>query len=177
MGATTLDMLLTAYGAGARRPRGEVLERLKWLNFMAWKRERCVDNLVRKYPQYIGAKCLENREPGNTLCSVMKPWEQSEDDRLLDEVLALTPIMTIATNHGRTSGAIVSRLGHSSLVYYDQQDGVYRIVHSIYAPRVHTGRAFRQMMKALKARGFRRRDDYYYLPPELAGKILPWSKS
>lgn len=177
MGATTLSALLTAYGAGARRPRGAVLERLKWLNFMAWKREHCVENLVRRYPQYIGAKCLENREPGNTLCSVMRPWEQSEDDRLLDEVLSLTPIMTIATNHGRTSGAIVSRLGHSSLVYYDQQDEVYRIVQSIFAPRVHTGRAFRQMMNALKSRGFRRWGDYYYLPPELAGRILPWSKS
>lgn len=107
----------------------------------------------------------------------MKPWEQSEDNRLLDEVLSLTPVTTIATNHGRTNGAIVSRLGHSSLVYYDQQDEVYRIVHSIFASRAHTSRPFRQMINALKSRGFRRRGDYYYLPPELAGRILPWSKS
>ena len=47
--------------------------------------------------------------------NVGKPWTEMEDDKLIDEFLANMKIADIAKEHGRTYGAIESRLDHLGL--------------------------------------------------------------
>lgn len=174
MGATTLPVLLGTYRAGNKRPRGRVVERLKWLDFMAWRREECIDNLVRRYPQYIGAACLDKVEPGNTLCSVMKAWVLDEDIQLVREVLALVPIVDIATRHGRTTGAITSRLRHYGLAGYDQQAGEYRVATSCPVNTYRISRAHDHGIEAMSVCGFELRHERMIVPDIISGKLMPW---
>ena len=44
-----------------------------------------------------------------------KPWTDSEDDKLRDEFLSKLKISVIAMEHGRSYGAIESRLDHLGL--------------------------------------------------------------
>ena len=44
-----------------------------------------------------------------------KPWSNTEDDKLRDEFAANTKIANIAMEHGRSYGAIESRLEHLGL--------------------------------------------------------------
>ena len=44
-----------------------------------------------------------------------KPWTETEDDKLRDEFAAKMKISDIAKEHGRTYGAIESRLNHLRL--------------------------------------------------------------
>lgn len=174
MGATTLPVLLVTYRAGNKRPRGRVVERLKWLGFMSWRRGESIDKLVRRYPQYIGAACLDKVEPGNTLCRVMKTWVLDEDIQLVREVLALVPIVDIATRHGRTTGAITCRLSHYGLVGYDQQAGEYRVSTSCQVSTYRISQAHEHGIEAMSVCGFERRDEQMIVPDIISGKLIPW---
>ena len=44
-----------------------------------------------------------------------KPWTAAEDDKLCDEYLSKQPVSDIAREHGRSYGAIESRLEHLGL--------------------------------------------------------------
>lgn len=51
----------------------------------------------------------------DTFRNAGKPWTDAEDEKLRDEFISKTKISDIAKEHGRTSGAIESRLDHLGL--------------------------------------------------------------
>ena len=51
----------------------------------------------------------------DTVRNAGKPWTDAEDDKLRDEFLSKTKISDIAKEHGRSYGAIESRLDHLGL--------------------------------------------------------------
>ena len=59
---------------------------------------------------------IVNSKPSKVpLRNAGKPWSNAEDDKLRDEFLAKAKISDIAKEHGRTYGAIESRLEHLGL--------------------------------------------------------------
>lgn len=57
-----------------------------------------------------------NRDSGkDPLRNAGKPWNDIEDEKLQDEFLAKLKISDIAVEHGRSNGAIESRLEHLGL--------------------------------------------------------------
>lgn len=78
------------------------------------------DESVYNSPEIIRAlyTLLEivNSEPGkDPLRNAGKPWTDAEEDKLRDEFLSKIKISDIAKEHGRTYGAIESRLKHLGL--------------------------------------------------------------
>lgn len=54
-------------------------------------------------------------EANDPLRNAGKPWAENEDDKLRDEFLAKMKISDMAREHGRSYGAIESRLEHVGL--------------------------------------------------------------
>lgn len=73
---------------------------------------------VYNYPEVIRAlfAVLEASDPQlDPYRNAGKPWTDAEDDKLRDEFEAKMKISDIAKEHGRTYGAIESRLDHLGL--------------------------------------------------------------
>lgn len=101
---STLKQLNAAYGwPGNRRPRGEVVERLNWLDFQAWRRrEEAKRQAKRHYKPDLPDGCAG--------CAIGRKWLWTEEVKLREAFEAGASLEQMARNHERTYGAIVARL-------------------------------------------------------------------
>jgi len=65
--------------------------------------------------EYNNQEVVQKAELKDPLRNAGKPWTETEDDKLSDEFLSKRKISEIAKEHGRTYGAIESRLDHLGL--------------------------------------------------------------
>lgn len=65
---------------------------------------------VYNKPEVIRALFTILQETSNPIRNAGKPWTDIEDDKLADEFASKISISEIAAEHGRTRGAIESRL-------------------------------------------------------------------
>lgn len=100
---TFLKDLLACYKAGDRRPRGKVVERINWLEFMAFRRrEEEKRRANRKYNPDLPVGCAG--------CAIGKKWLWQEEVRLRKAFESGASLEQMARSHERTYGAIIARL-------------------------------------------------------------------
>lgn len=101
MAGTILSVLIAAYRAGNKQPRGRVVENLKWLAFQA------------------SQKKVKGLPAGGTACRVNSFWKEKDYRDLLAGIHPGVTLAELAKVQGRTVGSISARLELLGLVYKD----------------------------------------------------------
>lgn len=167
MGATTFSVLMEAYRAGNRRPRGDVVERIQWLAFRASQKK------VNGIPE------------GGTACRVNSLWVEKDYRDLLAGIHPGVTVAELAKTQGRTVGAVVARLNLLGLVWV--QPGTYKYTWTIMVsksrlqPRL-AGKGGHKidLCDILRDAGWLEASHRFMLPDWLAekpvkfGKVRPW---
>lgn len=101
---STIQQLSAAWALpGNRRPRGVVVERINWLEFMAFRRrEEAKRRAKQRYEADLPAGCAG--------CAIGKKWLLQEEVRLRRAFESGASLEQMARDHERTYGAIIARL-------------------------------------------------------------------
>lgn len=103
MKGTVLPVLLAAYRAGNRRPRGVVVERLKWLAFLASKKKVSAAGLPK----------------GGSDCRVGALWTEADYRDMLAGIHPGVTLAELAKAQSRTITGIQARLQLLGFIYLD----------------------------------------------------------
>ena len=71
-------------------------------------------DIIRAFHQVLGA--APETKKGSSAPNAGKPWQQAEQDKLVEEFHAGMKISAIAKEHGRSRGSIEAKLSHLGLI-------------------------------------------------------------
>lgn len=118
MAGTILSVLVAAYRAGNRQPRGRVVENLKWLAFQA------------------SQKKVKGLPAGGTACRVNSYWTEKDYRDLLAGIHPGVSLAELAKVQGRTVGSIEARLQLLGLVHKDTISWRAKWTNFVYKTRL-----------------------------------------